>query len=232
VKEGWTSSGGLADPARRRCLAALGLAALCLGATGRRAAAQGKVWRLVALGDSLTAGYNLPPEAAFPVVLQRMLKERGWPVEVANAGVSGDTTQGGLDRLDWSVPDGTDGVIVGLGANDALRGLDPARTLANLEAIVTRLKARGVAVMLAGMRAPRNLGEAYAAAFDPIYPRLAGTHGLTLDPFFLEGVAADPKLNQSDGIHPTAEGVEAIVRRMLPIVEDFLRRMGARPATG
>jgi acyl-CoA thioesterase I len=188
--------------------------------------AAGRSLKLVALGDSLTAGYNLPQSAAFPVVLERALKARGHNVEVANAGVSGDTASGGLARLDWSVPEGTDAVIVALGANDMLRGLDPAVTRRALETIVTRLKERGIAVMLAGMYASRNLGADYARRFDAIYKDLAEKHGLVLYPFFLEGVAGDRSLNLPDGLHPTAKGVERIVEAVLPTVERFLRGIG------
>jgi len=192
------------------------------------AQAQGRPIRLVALGDSLTAGYGLPQEAAFPVVLERALKARGHSVEIANAGVSGDTTSGGLDRLDWSVPDGTDGVILELGANDMLRGLDPAGIRRNLEAIVERLKARNIPVMLAGMYATRNLGPDYIAKFDPIHQEIAKKHDLVLYPFFLDGVAGDRSLNLPDGIHPTAKGIEIIVGRILPTVESFLARIAQR----
>ncbi len=184
--------------------------------------------KLVALGDSLSAGYNLPASAAFPAVLEQALRQKGLRVEVANAGVSGDTTQGGLERLDWSVPDGTDGVILELGANDALRGIDPALAERALDTIVTRLKARGIAVLLAGMYAPRNFGPEYYGRFDAIYPRLAGKHGLILYPFFLDGIAGDPALNQPDRLHPTAEGVRVIVQRILPTVERFLAGLPAK----
>jgi len=190
--------------------------------------AQGEPIRLVALGDSLTAGYGLPREAAFPVVLEKALKARGYKVEITNAGVSGDTSTGGLERLDWSVPDGTDGVILELGANDMLRGLDPAIPRRTLDAIVERLKARGIPVMLAGMFASRNLGPDYAQRFDSIYPDIAKKHGLVIYPFFLEGVAGDRSLNLPDGLHPTAKGVEAIVKRILPSVETFLARITQR----
>ncbi|WP_114944289.1 arylesterase [Microvirga calopogonii] len=190
--------------------------------------AQAKPIRLVALGDSLSAGYNLPQEAAFPVVLEKALKAKGHNVEVANAGVSGDTSSGGLDRLDWSVPDGTDGVILELGANDMLRGLDPAGTRRNLEAIVERLKSRNIPVMLAGMYASRNLGPDYVQKFDSIYPDIAKKHDLVLYPFFLDGVAGDRSLNLPDGLHPTAKGVEVIVERILPSVESFLARLAQR----
>ena len=190
--------------------------------------AQNNPIRLVALGDSLSAGYNLPQEAAFPVALERALKAKGFRVEVANAGVSGDTSSGGLDRLDWSVPDGTDGVILELGANDMLRGLDPAGTRKNVEAIVERLKSRNIPVMLAGMYASRNLGPEYVQKFDSIYPDIAKKHDLVLYPFFLDGVAGDRSLNLPDGMHPTAKGVEIIVERILPSVESFLARLSQR----
>lgn len=187
-----------------------------------------KPFKLVVLGDSLSAGYNLPGSAAFPAVLEQALRQKGIAVEIVNAGVSGDTTQGGLERLDWSVPDGTDGVILELGANDALRGLDPALAEKALDTIVTRLKARNIAVLLAGMYAPRNLGEDYAARFDALFPRLAEQHGLVLYPFFLEGIAGDRALNQADLLHPTAEGVRVIVRNILPTVERFLATLPAK----
>jgi acyl-CoA thioesterase-1 len=192
------------------------------------AQAQGQPIRLVALGDSLSAGYGLPQEAAFPVVLERALKAKGYKVEIANAGVSGDTSSGGLDRLDWSVPDGTDGVILELGANDMLRGLDPALTRRNIEAIVQRLKARNIPVLLAGMYASRNLGPDYVQKFDSLYPDIAKKHDLVLYPFFLDGVAGERSLNLPDGMHPTAKGIEIIVARILPTVESFLARIAQR----
>lgn len=185
-------------------------------------AAAAEPLRMVALGDSLTAGYMLPSGTAFPDQLQKALRARGHAVEIANAGVSGDTATQGLERLDWSVADGTRAVIVELGANDALRGIDAAVTRKALDAIVTRLKERGIAVMLAGMLAPRNMGADYARAFDAIYPELAAKHGVPLYPFFLDGVAGVPRLNLRDGIHPTVEGVGVIVERILPSVEAFL----------
>jgi acyl-CoA thioesterase-1 len=178
--------------------------------------------KVVALGDSLTAGFGLPGPAAFPARLQKALKAKGIDTEISNAGVSGDTTSGGRDRLDWSVPQGTEAVILELGANDALRGIDPKVTRAALTEILTRLKARGIAVLLCGMLAPPNYGADYAARFNAIYPDLAKQFQLPLYPFFLEGVASDAKLNQADGLHPTAEGVDAIVRNILPAVEAFL----------
>jgi acyl-CoA thioesterase-1 len=199
--------------------------ALAAGVFAHVATAQAKPLALVAFGDSLTAGYGLPDSAAFPSILERELKKRGHNVSITNAGVSGDTTAGGLERLDWSVPEGTDGVIVALGANDMLRGLDPARTRSNLDAIVTRLQQRNIPVMLAGMYAARNLGGDYAASFDAIYPGIAQKRGLMLYPFFLDGVAGQRQLNLADGIHPNAEGVKIMVERILPTVESFLARL-------
>ena len=190
--------------------------------------AQGQPLRLVVLGDSLTAGYGLPQEAAFPAVLERALKAKGYWVEIANAGVSGDTSSGGLDRLDWSIPDGTDGVIVELGANDMLRGLDPEVPRKAIGAIVERLKARNIPVMLAGMYASRNLGPDYVQKFDSLYLDIAKRHDLVLYPFFLDGVAGERSLNLPDGLHPTAKGVEIIVGRILPTVESFIGRLSNR----
>ena len=181
-----------------------------------------KPLKLVVLGDSLSAGLGLPAQEAFPAKLQKALQAKGIAVDMTNAGVSGDTSSGGRDRLDWSVPDGTDGVIVELGANDALRGIDPALTRTALTDIVQRLKARRIPVMLCGMLAPPNYGADYAARFNSIYPDLAKKFDVPLYPFFLEGVAADAKLNQADGIHPTAAGVDIIVGNIMPTVEAFL----------
>jgi acyl-CoA thioesterase I len=186
------------------------------------ATARTKPVKVVALGDSLTAGHNLSAVDAFPEQLKKALAEKGINVEMVNAGVSGDTTSGGRDRLDWSVPEGTDAVIVELGANDALRGIDPAITRAALSDIVRRLKQRNIAVLLCGMYAPPNYGADYAKRFNAIYPDLAKSFGVPLYPFFLEGVASIARLNQADGLHPTAEGVEVIVRNILPTVEAFL----------
>ncbi len=210
-------------------LAVPALAAFARAAIGPVQAQSSKPVTLVALGDSLSAGYLLPADAAFPAQLEKALKAKGRQVTVINAGVSGDTATGGLDRLDWSVPQEAAGVIVELGANDALRGLDPGQTRAALEAIIIRLKARGIGVMLSGMRAPPNLGPAYAAKFDAIYPELATKHGLILDPFFLEGIAGIREFNLADGIHPTTEGVRRITSRILPLVERFLDTLPARP---
>lgn len=187
--------------------------------------AAGRIIKLAVLGDSLTAGLGLPAAAAFPVRLERALKAKGYNVEVLNAGVSGDTASAGRDRLDWSIPDGTDAVIVELGANDALRGIDPKVTREALEAIVKRLKERNMAVMIAGMLAPPNLGASYAERFNPIYPEIAKQFDVPLYAFFLDGVAANEKLNQGDGIHPTAAGVDMIVEKILPDVEAFLAKI-------
>jgi acyl-CoA thioesterase I len=186
------------------------------------AAAGTRPIKMVVLGDSLSAGLGLSASAAFPERLQKALKAKRIDVDMTNAGVSGDTSSGGRDRLDWSVPDGTDVVILELGANDALRGLDPKVTREALSDILTRLKARKVAVLLCGMVAPPNYGSDYAARFNAIYPDLAASFGVPLYPFFLEGVAADAKLNQADGMHPTPEGVDIIVKNILPSVEALL----------
>lgn len=191
----------------------------------RAAAAAERPVAIVALGDSLTAGYGLPAEAAFPARLAKALAAAGLPAEVTNAGVSGDTVTDGLARLDWSIPDGTEAVIVELGANDALRGLDPAITRAALDTLLGRLQSRHLAVLLAGMRAPRNLGPEYTGRFDAIFPDLAARFGVLLYPFFLDGVAADPRFNLPDGLHPTAAGVDIIVARILPKVEELIRRV-------
>src|SRR5215470_6867489 len=185
---------------------------------------------MVAFGDSLTAGYGLPANEAFPAQLQRALEAKGLDVNVVNAGVSGDTTTGALSRLDWSIPDGTDAVILELGANDALRGFDPGITRKALDTMLRRLKERKISVLLCGMLAPPNLGAEYGRAFNSIYPDLAAQTGAILYPFFLAGVAADPKLNQRDGLHPTAAGVAMIVDRILPQVEQLVARAKASHA--
>jgi acyl-CoA thioesterase-1 len=186
------------------------------------AATATKPIKMVVLGDSLSAGLGLQASAAFPARLQKSLKANGIEVDMINAGVSGDTSSGGRDRLDWSVPEGTEAVILELGANDALRGIDPKVTRSALTDILTRLKARKIAVLLCGMVAPPNYGSDYSARFNAIYPDLAQAFSVPLYPFFLEGVAADARLNQADGMHPTAEGVDVIVKNILPAVEAFL----------
>ena len=229
---GQTRQGGSYGSRTRLRQHALGFLRACgfgflalLSMSSTHAAAAGRTVKLVALGDSLTAGFGLPQADAFPVVLQAALKARGQDVEIANAGVSGDTSSGGLDRLAWSVPDGTDGVILELGANDMLRGTDPGVTRKALDGIISGLKTRGIPVLLAGMYAARNLGPDYVKTFDAIYPDLAHEYGLVLYPFFMDGVGGVPKLTQSDGLHPTAEGVRTIVQGILPSVESFLTRL-------
>lgn len=207
---------------RRFCLT---LASLMVATSLTPVRAQARRIRIAAFGDSLSAGYGLPQRAAFYSVLERDLKARGLDVSVENAAVSGDTASAGRDRLDWSIQDGTDLVVVELGANDALRGIDPRITERALDEIVGRLKARGMAVVLAGMLAPPNYGGDYARAFNGIYPRLAAKHAVPLYPFFLDGVVGIQRLNLQDGIHPTAEGVQEIVRRILPTVEAEVRRL-------
>ncbi len=205
----------------RALVQALALAAVL--ALRADAGASARTLSLVVLGDSLTAGYGLPPGKAFPDQLQAALSARGWDVRVVNAGVSGDTAGDGLARYDWAVPADSDALIVELGANDMLRGLPPERTKAALEAILDRAKSAHLPALIAGMRAAPNLGPEYVHAFDAIYPALAGATGAILYPFFLDGVAGDPALNQPDGLHPTAAGAAVIVTRILPSVEDLLR---------
>ena len=195
-------------------------AALILPVSARAAEA------IVVLGDSLTAGYGLPAGDAFPTRLQAALKDEGREVAVLNAGVSGDTSAGGRSRLDWTLSGGPAAMILELGANDGLRGLDPAATFDNLDAIITKAKAAGVAILLTGMLAPPNLGQEYADDFNAVFPRLAEKHDVLFYPFFLAGVAAKPELNQDDGIHPNAEGVKVIVERIMPYVLDLLARAG------
>ena len=198
-----------------------GLIAAAMGFADSQAA-EAKPIKMVVLGDSLSAGLGLSASAAFPERLQKALKSKGIDADIINAGVSGDTSSGGRDRLDWSVPEGTLAVLVELGANDALRGIDPAVTRAALADILTRLKARNISVLLCGMLAPPNYGSDYSARFNEVYPDLAKSFGVPLYPFFLEGVASEARFNQRDGIHPTAEGVDVIVKNILPTVEAFL----------
>lgn len=183
---------------------------------------------LVAFGDSLSAGYQLPAADAFPAQLERALRARGHDVRVVNASVSGDTTAAGLERLAWAVPPEADGVIVELGANDALRGLDPGRARTNLDQIVSAIRAQKQDVLIAGMRAPANLPPDYRAAFDAIFPDLAAKHGALLYPFFLEGIALEAKYNLADGIHPNPAGVARIVAGILPTAEALIARVRAR----
>ncbi|WHO73806.1 arylesterase [Rhizobium sp. BT03] len=186
------------------------------------AAANARTINLVGFGDSLMAGYQLPPGDGFPEKLQVALKAKGLDVTIANAGVSGDTTTGGLARIDWSIPDGTDGVILELGANDALRGIPPEESEKNLDQMIARLKERGIAVLLVGMMAPPNMGADYAARFNPIYRKLSEKHGVPLYGFFLDGVALDAGLKLDDGMHPNAKGIDVMVQKMETDVTNFV----------
>jgi len=179
---------------------------------------------ILMIGDSLTAGYGLRQEHSIPVRLQEALLKAGRSVEIINAGVSGDTSAGGLSRFDWALSTKTDAVIVELGANDGLRGLDPEATFENLDAILVKARAASLPVLLAGMKAPPNLGPEYGEAFNAVYPRLAEKHGVLLYPFFLEGVAARAELNQDDAIHPNADGAKVIVEKLMPAVQELLDR--------
>jgi acyl-CoA thioesterase-1 len=208
-------------PTRRRAL--LALAALCALPGATRAAAT--PLRIVMLGDSLTAGLGLPARDAIPAKLQALLVARGHDVVIVNAGVSGDTVAQGLARLDWALGDRPDAVIVALGANDMLRGIDPAATRAGLDALLGRIRARGLPMLVCGMMAGRNLGPAYAAAFDPIFPDLAARYDALLYPFLLDGVALDPALNQRDGIHPNPAGAAIVAERLVPKMEDLIGRI-------
>lgn len=201
---------------------------MALAASLISAGAEARPIKLVSFGDSLSAGYQLGPTDAFPAVLEAALKARGFDVTVENAGVSGDTASAGLDRLDWSIAEGTDAVILELGANDALRGIDPKITEKALDEMLARLKTRGISVLLVGMFAPRNNGPDYTRTFDAIYPRLAAKHGVPLYPFFLDGVQGDPSLNLADGMHPNPKGVRVIVERILPSVETLVRALPKR----
>ncbi|MSP48040.1 MAG: arylesterase [Alphaproteobacteria bacterium] len=178
------------------------------------------------LGDSLTAGFGLPPGESLPTQLQAVMNGQGLDVLILNGGVSGDTTAGGLARLEWALADNPTHALVGLGANDALRGLSPEKAYENLDAIVAKLKAKGVKVLLLGMQAPPNLGRDYGERFAGIYPKLAEKHRVPLYPFLLDGVAADPRLNQADGIHPNAAGVRIIAGRIAPLVKRLLETPG------
>jgi acyl-CoA thioesterase-1 len=189
--------------------------------------ANARTINLVGFGDSLMAGYQLPPGDGFPEKLQAALKAKGLDVAIANAGVSGDTTTGGLARIDWSVPDGTDGVILELGANDALRGIPPEESAKNLDQMIIRLKERGIAVLLAGIIAPPNMGADYAARFNPIYQKLSEKHGLPLYAFFLDGVALEAGLKLDDGMHPNTKGVDVMVEKMEPAVTNFVETISS-----
>lgn len=226
-----TGYGGFAATVNSRIAALVVLVVLCLAAIPGHA--QSGPVKIAVLGDSLAAGYGVKPDQAFPARLQAALQRQARNVTLLNHGVSGDTTAGGVERLDWMLADKPDIVLVELGANDALRASDPAGTERNLDAIITKLKAAGVTVWLAGMLAPRNYGPEYAAQFDGLYKRLADKHGVPLYPFFLDGVAQEPALNQPDGIHPNPKGVDVVVERILPFITKNLDDYAAsvrRPA--
>lgn len=190
--------------------------------------AQDRAVQLVGFGDSLMAGYQLPPNDSYTAQLEAALKTKGANVTVTNAGVSGDTSSAGLARVDWSVPDGTDGVILELGANDALRGVSPEETEKNLDAIITGLQKRNIPVLLAGIMAPPNMGDDYAKRFNGMYQRLADKHDLPLYPFFLDGVVMDNSLKLEDGMHPNTKGIAVMVEKSLPAVESFIETIGAQ----
>ncbi len=207
-----------------------GVFAVILAGITQISAAEAKPIRLLALGTSLTQGYNLPPGTDYCALLQARLRAKNIDVVVINAGVSGDTSAGGLARLEWSLQEPVDGAIVELGANDALRGLDVAGTRGNIDAILDALVKRKIPVLLAGMKSPRNLGLEYSSAFDALYPELASKHKVLLYPFFLDGVVLDRKLNQADGIHPNEKGSLVIVGRILPYVEKLVGQVISRRA--
>jgi acyl-CoA thioesterase I len=214
--------------ARQIAIVAMLGVSLGVAAQAQQAAGPSPV-KIVALGDSLTAGYGLSDKDGFVPRLQEALTAKGIAAEAANAGVSGDTASDGLARLDWSVPQGTSAVIVELGANDMLRGIKPQITRDALDAILKRLTARHITVLLCGMRAAPNLGADYGKTFEAIYPDLAAKYGTLLYPFFLDGVAGNLKLTQPDGMHPNPSGVDVIVERILPKVEELVVRAGALP---
>ena len=201
------------------------LVAFCSLALAATAPVRAETINIVGFGDSLMAGYELAPSDAFPVQLEAALREKGHDVSIANAGVSGDTSTGGLARLDWSVPDGTHAVLLELGANDALRGISPQETQRNIDEMITRLKDRGIAVLLVGILAPPNMGDDYGDKFNRIYADLAAQHDVPLYPFFLDGVALQPELDIGDGMHPNAKGVAVMVSRFLPFAEDLISNM-------
>jgi acyl-CoA thioesterase-1 len=205
-----------------------GFLAFCLGLLLAFSPLQAQSLRILALGDSLTAGLGVDPADAFPAKLEAALKARGHDIVITNAGVSGDTSTAGAERLDWALGDPVDAVIVELGANDALRGIDPEQTEKALDRILTEIKKRNLPVLFAGMLAPRNLGPDYGKKYDALFPRLAQKHGVLFYPFFLDGVAADPALNQPDGLHPNSKGVDMIVSRILPITEDLLKQAASK----
>ena len=212
----------------RLTFAVLALAGLAAASATPAAAQTGAPLKIVAFGDSLTAGYGLPAQEAFPARLERALKAKGHNVEIENAGVSGDTASGGLSRLEWSIADGTDAVIVELGANDMLRGVQPKVTLQALDEILAKLKARNIPLLLSGMRAAPNMGAEFVREFEAIFPALAQKYDVVFYPFFLDGVAADPRLALRDGVHPNGAGVQIIVDGILPKVEELIARAKKR----
>jgi acyl-CoA thioesterase I len=215
----------------RRAFLQLALALLLVPACQALAAVKdAPTLKIIAFGDSLVAGHGLAADAAFPSVLQAKLRAEGYNVTIVNAGVSGDTTSGGLARLDWTLGDGADGVILELGANDMLRGVDPDVTKAALDAMLAKLKARNIKVLIAGMKATPSLGPEFKSRFDAIYPELAKKYEAPLYPFFLDGVAGDSSFELPDGLHPNPAGVERIVARILPAVRAFLNHSGENAA--
>jgi acyl-CoA thioesterase I len=202
--------------------------ALCAGLTLMPGLSAAAPMTILALGDSLTAGYGLAPEEAFPVRLEAALKAKGHDVAIINAGISGDTAADGFARLDWALTEDVKAAIVELGANDALRGLPPAQAEQALDGILARLKEKNIPILIAGMQAPPNLGPDYQKSFDGMYRRLAEKYGALLYPFFLEGVAADRALNQADGMHPNGNGVDVIVSRIIPMVEQLIAKAGGK----
>jgi acyl-CoA thioesterase-1 len=220
---------GEVQPARRRIAVTFAcLVAAAMNLAMSPAHAQDKPFKIVALGDSLTAGYGLAAGDAFPAKLAAALKAKGIATNIVNAGVSGDTASGGLERLDWAVPEDTDAVIVELGANDALRGLDPKVTRKAIDTIVKKLADRKIPVLLCGMLAPPNLGNDYGKKFNSIYTDVSKQYDALLYPFFLEGIVGDSALNQRDGLHPTAKGVDVIVQKILPSIEQLIARARAK----
>jgi acyl-CoA thioesterase-1 len=206
-------------------LALVACAALFAGAAGAQRAAP---FKIVAFGDSLTAGYGLPAQDTFPAKLEQALKAQGHNVEIENAGVSGDTASGGLSRVDWSIPDGTDAVIIELGANDMLRGIEPKVTRQALDEILAKLRTRNIAVLLCGMRAAPNLGADYGRAFEAIFDDLAAKYDVVYYPFFLDGVATQAQFALRDGLHPNAAGIDTIVGGILPKAKELIARLNAR----
>ena len=205
---------------------------LTIGAAPLTAAETQKPITLIAFGDSLTAGYQLPRPDGFPAQLQVALEAKGYKVQVINAGVSGDTTSGGLERLDWTLQNGADAVILELGANDMLRGIDPKVPRANLDKMLGILKSKGIDVLLVGMHAINNMGDGYKESFEAIYPDLAAKHAVQFYPHFMEGIKIDPSFLQADGLHPTAKGIAEIVKRILPDAEALVKKAAARIGAG